>query len=160
MFSTDVLKEYFKRSYFAVDGLWFMKVEDVYGFDKALKIDKSVWEVLPKIQARKVRELLSISGEGIEPLFSALRLKLEAEDYRYHMDQKAGVIEITDCPWIRLLEKSGRGHLKKEIGGVICSTEFSAWGREFNVEGFSLDGRGCLDGGHCRLLFSLKKEID
>ncbi|MEA1924763.1 MAG: DUF6125 family protein [Candidatus Altiarchaeota archaeon] len=160
MFPPDVLKEYFKKSYFAVDGLWFMKVEDMYGFKKALEIDESVWGIQPKIQARKVRELLSISGEGIGPLFSALRLKLEAEDYSYRMDREKGIIEITECPWIRLLEKSGRGHLKKDIGGVICSTEFSAWGREFNVGGFSLDNRGCLQEGHCRMVFSLKKEMD
>jgi len=44
--------EYFKRSYTAVDGLWFMKVEEIYGFDTALDIDEEVWKVMPKIQAR------------------------------------------------------------------------------------------------------------
>jgi hypothetical protein len=30
------VREYFHRSYTAVDGLWFVKVEEKYGFDKAL----------------------------------------------------------------------------------------------------------------------------
>ncbi|OYT55116.1 MAG: hypothetical protein B6U72_00510 [Candidatus Altiarchaeales archaeon ex4484_2] len=153
MFPPDVLKEYFKKSYFAVDGLWFMKVEE---FEKALEIDESVWGIQPRIQARRVRELLSIRGEGIKPLFSALRLKLEAEDYSYRMDPEKGILEIKECPWIRLLEKSERGHLNE---GVICSSEFSAWGREFNVEGFRLDSRGCLEGGALQTAFFIEIRI-
>ncbi len=42
--------EYFHRSFTAVDGLWFMKVEEKHGFDAALEIDNEVWKVLPKIQ--------------------------------------------------------------------------------------------------------------
>jgi len=158
MYSPDILNKYFKRSYFAVDGLWFMKVEEMYGFDSALNIDVKVWEILPKIQAREVRKLLMIKDDGIEPLFKALQLKLEAEGYVYSIDHKQGVIEIRQCPWIKLLEKSGRTHLKEKIGGVICSTEFRTWGGEFNVSGFKLDNRGCCEGGNCRLFFSNQSE--
>ena len=48
---------YLKRSYSAVDGLWFMKVEDSFDFDKALEIDNQVWKVVPKIQARFLKTL-------------------------------------------------------------------------------------------------------
>ena len=34
--------EYFKRSFFAVDGLWFMMLEDETSFKKALEIDEKV----------------------------------------------------------------------------------------------------------------------
>lgn len=44
--------EYFRRSYRAVDGLWFMMIEKKHGFDEALELDEAVWRVLPKIQAR------------------------------------------------------------------------------------------------------------
>ena len=47
--------EYFRRSYTAVDGLWFMKVEERMGFEQALQIDEAVWRILPKIQARALR---------------------------------------------------------------------------------------------------------
>jgi hypothetical protein len=46
------IADYFHRSYTAVDGLWFMKVEAACGFDTALDIDTGVWKVMPKIQAR------------------------------------------------------------------------------------------------------------
>ena len=40
--------EYFKKSYFAVDGLWFLIVEEENSFEYALELDKKVWKVLAK----------------------------------------------------------------------------------------------------------------
>ena len=42
--------EYFHRSFTAVDGLWFMKVEEKHGFDATLEIDNEVWKALARIQ--------------------------------------------------------------------------------------------------------------
>ena len=50
----QILSEYFKKCFFAVDGLWFMMLEKTDSFDKALDVDRMVWEILPKIQARKI----------------------------------------------------------------------------------------------------------
>ncbi len=65
---TDEQKtEYFRRSYTAVDGLWFMMVEEKYGFEATLKLDEAVWKVLPKIQARTIKAMMKLSSglEGI-----------------------------------------------------------------------------------------------
>ena len=58
----QILSEYFKKCYIAVDGLWFMMLEKTDSFDKALEVDGRVWEILPKIQARKIKELLFPGG--------------------------------------------------------------------------------------------------
>ena len=50
--------EYLYRCYTAVDGLWFVKVEEKYGFDSALDIDKEVWKIMPKIQSRFLKNSL------------------------------------------------------------------------------------------------------
>ena len=158
-YSDETLKKYFKRSYFAVDGLWFMKIEEEYDFDTALELDRRVWEILPKIQARKVRELLDIKGNGIEELFKALKLKLSAEEYEFQIEKlnhDKGVIEIDSCPWIKLLKKSDRAHLCEKISGVICSTEFRVWASEFGRDIKFDQKRGeCLSKGHCKLIFTL-----
>jgi hypothetical protein len=57
--------EYYHRSYKATDGLWFMKLEEKYGFGVALEIDKQVWKVVPKIQARMIRSMMELD-EGEE----------------------------------------------------------------------------------------------
>ena len=56
--SSQQVAEYFSRSYRAVDGLWFMKVEEKLGFDAALELDNEVWKVMPKIQARMIKQFL------------------------------------------------------------------------------------------------------
>ncbi len=57
---TDKQKmEYFHRSYLAVDGLWFMKIEENFGFETALKMDEAVWKILPKIQSRIIKAMMN-----------------------------------------------------------------------------------------------------
>ncbi len=60
------LIEYLRRSYTAVDGLWFVMVEEAYGFQQALELDEQVWEILPKIQARQARQVLGITGNSCD----------------------------------------------------------------------------------------------
>ncbi len=42
------ISEYYKRSYTAVDGLWFMKAEERYGFDTALDMTTKSGRSCPK----------------------------------------------------------------------------------------------------------------
>ena len=49
MTRAEQVVEYLRRSYQAVDGLWFMKVEEALGFEAALEADRRVWEILAKI---------------------------------------------------------------------------------------------------------------
>jgi hypothetical protein len=70
--------EYFNRSYRAVDGLWFMKVEEKFGFDVALHIDAEVWKVMPKIQARLIKSFSKLD-EGEVALLESLKTKLFLE---------------------------------------------------------------------------------
>ena len=49
--------EFLRRSFFTVDGLWFVNLEKDLGFDEALDLDRRVWESMAKVQARKAREL-------------------------------------------------------------------------------------------------------
>ena len=67
------LVEYLRRAYHAVDGLWFMIVEEAHDFDHALELDERVWAVLAKIQARKAREVTGCSGNETLSCVSAGR---------------------------------------------------------------------------------------
>ncbi len=55
-----------------------------------------------KIQARKVKELLEITGNSLKDLYLALQVKMEAEEYEYrlcNLKKNFLEIEITNCPW-------------------------------------------------------------
>ena len=113
---TDEQKtEYFRRSYTAVDGLWFMKVEERLGFDEALRLDEAVWKVLPKIQARALKGMMHLPGglEGLEQALSA-RLALEGFEYEIEPRSEGFAVIVKRCPWHDLMIKSGRGELVGE----------------------------------------------
>ena len=153
----DILIEYFKRSYFALDGLWFTMLEEEFSFDKALEIDEKVWRILPKIQARKVKDLLGLKGIGLADFRRAIKVKLEAEGYEYQENELGShhiQIIIHSCPWYNILKKTNREHLEPQIADAICSLEFQVWLKEFG-EGlnFRFEPRHCAGEPICRLDF-------
>lgn len=147
---------YLKRSYSAVDGLWFMKVEDSFNFDKALEIDNQVWMVLPKIQARFLKTTLGVDKglKALEQCFTE-KLRLDDIDFKVMRDEKSLVITISRCHWHELMVKSNRKHLSSRVGKTICDTEYSGWAQEFG-EGISFEmlERICDGGKECVLKFT------
>ena len=152
------IAEYLRRCYTAVDGLWFMKLEEKYGFDTALEIDNEVWKVLPKIQARMLKDMGKL-GNGIEALIACFTTKLTLEGFKFETQETENPrgfrIIIEKCPWLDLLVKSGRENLAEKLGTTICSTDCSAWASEFgdNIK-FELQGQICQDSEHCIMQFS------
>jgi hypothetical protein len=151
------ISEYLQRSYTAVDGLWFMKLEERLGFEGALDVDVAVWEVMPKIQARKLKELTGRT-EGIAALHDCFTTKLTIEGYAFTTarDPAAGAFEvgITRCPWVDLLARSRRGHLADAIGRRLCEVEHTAWAREFGGNiAFEFGERLCAGCSSCVLRF-------
>ena len=134
---TDEQKtEYFRRSYTAVDGLWFMKVEEKLGFDEALRLDEAVWKVLPKIQARALKGMMHLEG-GLQGLQQALSARLALEGFDYEMEKREDgfAVIVKRCPWHDLMIKSGRGELSERVSDLICRVENSVWASEFSGVG-------------------------
>jgi len=152
---SSVLSAYFKKCFLAADGLWFMMLEEEDSFDKALEIDTKVWEVLPKIQARKIKELLDLEGGKEEDLLRALAFKLGAEDFLSELQRQDSRIEITirKCPWLALLRKAKREHLAERISHAICTIEYGIFAREF-LQGlrFEITSRRCSGDEVCTFL--------
>jgi hypothetical protein len=146
---------YFHRCYQAVDGLWFMEVEEKIGFDAALDVDREVWKVMPKIQARMLKSMLKLNN-GADALFKGLTTKLELEGFKFKAEKKRNGfrITITDCPWHNLMIKSGREKLSGIVGTAICGTEYPVWVSEFdgNMQ-FKLKSQKCKNSEQCILDF-------
>ena len=153
--------QYLKRSYSAVDGLWFMKVEDSYDFDKALEIDNEVWKVVPKIQARFLKSVLGV-GKGLEALEQCFSEKLQLDDIEFEVKREENILTITifRCHWHELMVNSNREHLSPSIGATICNTEYSGWAQEFG-EGisFKILSKLCDGNKECLLQFSEKSQF-
>ena len=156
-FDDATLVHFLRRSYFTVDGLWFVKVEEKSSFEEALALDEAVWTVMPKIQARKARQLLGIEGKSLKDLVRCFALKFAAEHYDYEVNwptEHEVEITIGRCPWYEILTHSGREAIAKNIADTICTNEYAGWTKEFSEEiGFTLEKRICSGDGKCLIRF-------
>jgi hypothetical protein len=155
--------DYLRKCFVSVDGLWFMKIEEDAGFEKALEIDIAVWKVLPKIEARTIQELLTL-GQGIEALHRALDFKLRAELYSHTVSPvraEAFTLDVHDCPWVKHIKKAGRAHFIERIAASICPAEYGAFTAEFG-KNISIDHQhgDCAQHGICRFVFHVKKHTE
>ena len=156
--SDNQIAQFYRRSYTAVDGLWFMKTEEKYGFDVALEIDNEVWKIVPKIQARLLKSMKD-ADSGIEALFQCLTTKLTIDGFTYKTEVSTGGkgfrVIISSCPWHNSMLKSGRESLSGKVGALICNTEYSVWASEFNDNiKFELEHQLCKGAESCTLRFS------
>lgn len=149
--------DYLRHSFVAVDGLWFMKVEEAYGLEVALELDARVWEVTGKIQARTAQKVLGLEDHSLATLAECLRLKFSAENYQADVEldtSRSLTVSIQTCPWLKVLQKAERIHLAGTIATKICTADFGAWALEFGKElDFSPTQTRCGQASHCRVRF-------
>jgi hypothetical protein len=156
----EQIAQYFHRSYTSVDGLWFMKVEELRGFEEALELDRQVWEIFPKIQARTLMAMMNPPEKGLAGLQECLTTKLDLENFQFQAqrDERGNgdlLITITRCPWHDLLIKAGREELSERIGTTICNAEYRTWASEFGDHiSFRLESQICRGDSTCVLRFS------
>lgn len=151
----EQVEEYLYRSYTRIDGLWFVMVEERFGFEAALALDEAVWKVVPKIQARLLQQQLALPRDmaGLAP---ALLAKLTLDKYEFAVDGGQDTLDVTlsGCPWHDLMVRSGRAHLSERIGGVICGVELPVFAQEFNCTCTGApQERLCGNGAACKFRF-------
>ncbi|MCJ7521037.1 MAG: L-2-amino-thiazoline-4-carboxylic acid hydrolase [Dehalococcoidia bacterium] len=149
--------EFWHRSYRTVDGLWFVKIEERYGFDTALDIDNEVWTVFSKIQARMIKSLGELKA-GLDGLLEAIETRLDIEGYKFEVkravDGTGFDVIISECPWHKIMIASGREHLSGKVGTLICNSEYSIWASEFGDDiRFEMNEQICEGCDSCILRF-------
>jgi len=69
------------KNWLAHDGLWFLAVEEEYGLEAALELDRRAWEQFTVIEARRIMRRLGLEPggrNGIPALVEALGFRLYA----------------------------------------------------------------------------------
>jgi len=146
------IADFLRRSYFAVDGLWFVESEERHGFEEAMAVDEAVWDVMSKVQARKAKSVLGISDGSLQDLSRAFQLKLSAEGHDYDVQVADDELTLTVnlCPWFEILKSSGRTRIAETISDRICAREYQGWAREFGPGiRMEFDGRLCVEREQC-----------
>lgn len=121
------------RDLWAVDGLYFLGIEEKWGTDAATEIDKNVWAVMGKIEARHLKKFLG-NDDDLPSMMEALRLScwaLDIEEKEYEIGKNEAIVRNTNC-------RVQNTRIKKGLGEFPCKKvrwEFlKAFAKEFNPE--------------------------
>ncbi len=67
------------KNWLAHDGLWFQAVENKFGIETAMELDRKAWEKFTVIEAKRILKRLCLKpGGGIQALIQALQFRLYA----------------------------------------------------------------------------------
>lgn len=124
----DALLETCSRSLFTVDGLWFLTVEEKYGFDAAFELNQVVWQKGSFIHGRRLLKNFAIKEDT--PLRTLIKLLFTDPIMFAH---KPEVVTLTDtkavfrcleCPIQAARIRDGKGVYDGKPG---CSLLFKAY---------------------------------
>jgi len=88
------------RDMWAVDGLYYLGIEEDFGTDAATTIDAKVWEVMGKIEARKLKAFFEIEGNDISSMMEALSYSgwaMDLEDKEITIEKNKAVLRNVRC---------------------------------------------------------------
>jgi len=116
----------------AIDGLWFMAVEKLCGFDTALKLDLEVWNDFGMVVMKRIARMMGLSIDPADPPdLETINFLLETV---CHIDgtQCEGevggeeiVFRVHRCSWWDNLSRAGReSHVPCEF---VDNTIFRHW---------------------------------
>ena len=88
------------RNLWAVDGVYFLGIEERFGTEPATDIDARVWEQMAVIEARRLKKAFGITGDDIPSFMDALRhtsWSLDLEDKEIEIGDKRAVFRNIRC---------------------------------------------------------------
>ncbi|MFB0565185.1 MAG: DUF6125 family protein [Candidatus Aminicenantaceae bacterium] len=82
------------KNWLSNDGLWFRVVENKFGLEAAVELDRKAWEQFTVIEAKRIMKRLNMEpGGGIPALAQALKFRL----YAYINVQEIKELSDTRC---------------------------------------------------------------
>ncbi len=88
------------RNLWAVDGLYFLGIEERFGTEGATEVDAQVWNVMGKIEARRLKKILKIEGDDISTLMHVLKYSswsLDLEDKEIIEEKDRAILRNIKC---------------------------------------------------------------
>ena len=122
------------RDMWAVDGLYYMGIEKKFGTEEATEIDRFVWEIMGKIEARRIKELFDIHGDDIASMMKALQYSgwaVDLEDKEIEMEKDKAILRNIKC-------RVQNTRIQKGLGEFGCKPVrwgfLKAFAKEFNKD--------------------------
>ncbi|MFO8050075.1 MAG: DUF6125 family protein [Thermoplasmatota archaeon] len=87
------------RNMWAVDGLYYLGIEERFGTDAATEIDAFVWKIMGKIEARKIKKLFEL-GDDLDSMIKGLKFSgwaMDLEDKEWEEVQDGMLLRNIKC---------------------------------------------------------------
>jgi hypothetical protein len=124
---------YHIKNLWRVDGLYFLGIEDRHGIESATYIDKEVWRILAKIEARDLKRILNI--QDVENISSFIELLRNTSWALYQEDKEILVDSIKGVAIFRVIKcKVQEARIRKGFGVFPCKPVRQGYLEEFIKE--------------------------
>ncbi|MGI5850399.1 MAG: DUF6125 family protein [Christensenellales bacterium] len=117
------LNEIYAKNWLAHDGSWFLSIEEKYGIDKAIEMDRESWRKFTVVEARRLIQFLELGeNSGLDGLEKALAFRLYAslnEDSIIRKDQNTLVYKVKTCKVQYARKRKGLEYFPCKSVGIV-----------------------------------------
>lgn len=156
------MNKIYAKNWLAHDGSWFLSIEEKYGMDMAIEMDREAWRKFTVIEAKRIIEFLELGKDsGIEGLKKALAFRLYAalnEDEIVVENESTLVYRVKTCRVQDARTRKGLPSFPCKSVGIV---EYSLFAKTID-ERFETEVESCHPDisnpeYHCIWKFTLKK---
>ncbi len=117
------------KRWLAMDGLWFQAVENRFGIETAIVLDKEVWRRFSPIEATRIMRSLGIEpGGGLDALAECLKYRCYAYINRQEIDRVSPgklVLKMVECRVQEARNRKNMAPFPCKAVGVVEYSEFA-----------------------------------
>jgi Family of unknown function (DUF6125) len=87
------------RNMWAVDGLYYLGIEERFGTEAATEIDATVWKIMGKIEGRKLKRLLDL-GSDLDSMIKGLKFSgwtMDLDDKEWETVDDGILLRTINC---------------------------------------------------------------
>ncbi len=124
----ELLKIYAKN-WLAHDGCWFLSIEEKYGMDMAIDMDREAWRKFTVVEAKRIKKFLQLGdNSGLKGLARALAFRLYAtinEDKIEIIDENSFRYYVKTCRVQQARRKKGMPDFPCKSVGIVEYSYFA-----------------------------------
>ena len=117
------------KNWLAHDGLWFQAVDQKYGMEEAIEIDRAAWEKFTVVEAKRIMSRLGMEpGGGIPALIECLKHRLYARlnlQEAIEVSDTRVVFRMVNCRVQSTRNRRGLPDFPCKTVGIVEYTEFA-----------------------------------
>ncbi len=150
----------YAKNWLAHDGSWFLAIEEKYGMDQAIEMDREAWRRFTIVEAMRLIEFLELGdNSGLAGLEKALRFRMYGNLNRDRIeitDERTLMYYVETCRVQEARERKGLDYFPcKSVGIVEYGLFATAIDRRFTTECLSCHPDVTLPGYNCVWKFTL-----